>query len=194
MQKLNTKKFTTSKHFGTPNLFGANRSKYLNLLKSLQISLFRSNLCQSNNSNKFPDGYIIELTKEEKQEVIKKFDHLSKLKYSPHLPKVFTEKGLYMIATIIKSDVATDTTLNIIETFEKVKELSRNINSIMKTSNETKQQKLANKSNQILEDIIDIEPDVLEDDEDGEIIETTTKFEFNLGFAKVSRSVKKVKK
>ena len=99
-----------------------------------------------------------------------------------------------MIATIIKSDVATDTTLNIIETFEKVKELSRNINGIMKTTNETKQQKLANKSNQILEDIIDIEPDVLEDDEDGEIIETTTKFEFNLGFAKVSRSVKKVKK
>lgn len=34
----------------------------------------------------------------------------------------------------------------------------------------------------------------VEDDEDGEIIETTTKFEFNLGFAKVSRSVKKVKK
>lgn len=41
------------------------------------------------------------LTKEEKLEVIKKFDHLSKLQYSPHLPKVFTEKGLYMLATII---------------------------------------------------------------------------------------------
>lgn len=37
-------------------------------------------------------------------------------------------------------------------------------------------------------------PYILEDDEDGEVIETTTKFEFNLGFAKVSRSVKKVKK
>jgi hypothetical protein len=34
----------------------------------------------------------------------------------------------------------------------------------------------------------------LVDDEDGELIETTTKFEFNLGFAKVSRSVKKIKK
>ena len=44
-----------------------------------------------------------------------------------------------------------------------------------------------------LEDkLIDIEEDVL-DDEDGEMIEATTKFEFNLGFAKVSRSVKKVK-
>ena len=42
--------------------------------------------------------------------------------------------------------------------------------------------------------IIGIEPDILEDDEDGEVVETTTKFEFNLGFAKVSRSVKKIKK
>ena len=152
------------------------------------------NQAVANNSDKFPDGYIIELTKEEKQEVIKKFDHLSQLKYSPHLPKVFTEKGLYMLATIIKSEVATQTTIEIIETFARVKELSRNINSIMKTTDEKIQKELAQKSNKILEDIIEIEPDVLEDDEDGEIIETTTKFEFNLGFAKVSRSIKKVKK
>ena len=35
---------------------------------------------------------------------------------------------------------------------------------------------------------------ILEDDEDGKVIETTTKFEFNLGFAKVSKSIKKIKK
>ena len=70
----------------------------------------------------------------------------------------------------------------IIETFAKVKELSRNINSIMKTTNEEAQKELAEKSNRILEEIIDIEHDILEDDEDGEVIETTTKFEFNLGF------------
>ncbi|PLY14349.1 MAG: DNA-binding protein [Sulfurimonas sp.] len=143
------------------------------------------NQAVSNNPDKFPDEYIIELTKEEKLEVIKNFDHLSKLKYSQHLPKVFTEKGLYMLATIIKSEIATETTLNIIETFAKVKELSRNINSIMKTEDEDKQKELANKSNKILEDIIEIEPAILADDEDGEIVETTTRFEFNLGFAKL---------
>jgi hypothetical protein len=152
------------------------------------------NQAVSNNPDKFPDGYIIELTKEEKLEVIKNFDHLSKLKYSPHLPKVFTEKGLYMLATIIKSEIATETTLNIIETFAKVKELSRNINAIMKTQDEAKQKELAQKSNKILEEIIEIEADILADDEDGEVVETTTKFEFNLGFAKVSRSIKKIKK
>ncbi|MCK9453827.1 MAG: ORF6N domain-containing protein [Sulfurimonas sp.] len=151
------------------------------------------NQAVSNNLEKFPSGYIIELTKEEKQEVVKNFDHLEKLKFSPHLPKVFTEKGLYMLATIIKSKIATQTTLDIIETFAKVKELSRNINSIMKTEDENIQKELAHKSNKILEEIIDIEPDILEDSKDGEVVETTTKFEFNLGFAKVSKSIKRVK-
>ena len=109
------------------------------------------------------------------------------------MPKAFTEKGLYMLATILKSEVATSATLTIIETFAKIKELSININAIMKTTDELVQQDLANKSNSILEEIIDIDEEILKDDEDGEIIETTTKFEFNLGFAKVSRSVKKLK-
>jgi len=160
-----------------------------------KVETKRINEAVKNNKAKFPnETYLIELTKDEKKYVVENFDHLTKLKYSPHNPKVFTEKGLYMLATILKSDVATTATLQIVETFSKIKELSRNINSIMKTTNEETQKELAQKSNQILEEIIDIEPDILEDDEDGEIIETTTKLEFNLGFTKVSRSVKKIKK
>ena len=97
-----------------------------------------------------------------------------------------------MLATILKGDKAVMTTISIIETFSKIKELSRNINSIVKTNDDAVQKELANKSNILLEDIIEVESDVL-DDKDGEIIETTTKFEFNLGFAKVSRSIKKLK-
>ena len=118
----------------------------------------------------------------------------SKKYFGGSLPYVFTEKGLYMVATMLKSEKATEATFSIIETFAKVKELSRNINAIMKTEDEEKQKELANKSNKILEDIIEIEPDILSDDEDGEVVETTTKFEFNLGFAKVTRSIKKIKK
>ena len=152
------------------------------------------NQAVSNNPDKFPKGYILELKDEEKIELIKNFDRFNKLKHSTVNPKVFTEKGLYMLATIIKSKVATQTTIKIIETFAKVKELSRNINDIMKTDDENIQKNLASKSNKILEDIIEIEDEILSNDEDGEVIETTTKFEFNLGFAKVSRSIKKIKK
>jgi phage regulator Rha-like protein len=151
------------------------------------------NKAVKNNPDKFPSGYVIELTKDELETLRWKFS-TAKFNMTRVLPKVFTEKGLYMLATIIKSAVATQTTLSIIETFAKVKELSRNINSIMKTEDEEKQKELASKSNKILEDIIEIEPDILSDDEDGEVVETTTKFEFNLGFAKISRSIKKIKK
>ena len=160
-----------------------------------KVETKRVNEAVKNNKDKFPnETYIIELNKDEKKYVVENFDHLSKLKYSPNNPKVFTEKGLYMLATILKSEVATQATLQIVETFAKIKELSRNINNIMKTTDENTQQDLAQKSNKILEEIIDISDDILDDGEDGEIIETQTKFEFNLGFAKVSRSVKKVKK
>ena len=60
-----------------------------------------------NNPDKFPSDYIFELTEAEKTEVVKKFDHLQKLKFSPYLPKAFTERGLYMLATILKSDSGT---------------------------------------------------------------------------------------
>ena len=39
--------------------------------------------------------------------------------------KVFTERGLYMLATILKGEQARDMTFAIIETFVKVRELKR---------------------------------------------------------------------
>jgi len=151
------------------------------------------NKAVKNNPSKFPEGYVFEVTKDEFEVLRRKFSttNFSKTRV---MPKAFTEKGLYMLATILKSNVATEATLQIIETFAKIKELSRNINAIMKTSDEETQKELAQRSNRILEEIIDIDDDVLENDEEGEVIEITTKFEFNLGFAKVSRSVKKLKK
>ena len=49
------------------------------------------NMAVKNNPEKFPDGYIIEITKEEKDELVKKFHRFEKLKHSTVNPKVFTE-------------------------------------------------------------------------------------------------------
>ncbi len=91
------------------------------------------NQAVSRNTEKFPNGYILELTKEEKIEVVTNCDHLNHLKYSPNLPKAFTEKGLYMLATILKSTQATETTISIIGTFAKVREISKTIKAIPST-------------------------------------------------------------
>lgn len=146
------------------------------------------------NIDKFPVEYAVQLSETDLDIMVSQNVTPSKQQFGGSLPYVFTEKGLYMVATILKSKKAAEATFTIIETFSKVKELSRNINAIMKTEDTERQKELAQKSNKILEDIIEIEPDVLSDEEDGEIVETTTKFEFNLGFAKVSRSIKKIKK
>jgi len=45
----------------------------------------------------------------EKTELVKIFDQFNKLKHSTAIPKAFTEKGLYMLATILKSQKATQT-------------------------------------------------------------------------------------
>ncbi len=146
------------------------------------------------NIEKFPKDYAYQLTDEDVNIMGSQNVTPSKQYFGGTNPWVFTEKGLYMVATILKSKNAFNATFTIIETFAKIKKLSRNINAIVQTTDKNLQQQLAQQANKILEDIIEIEPDILADEEDGEVIETTTKFEFNLGFAKVSRSIKKIKK
>lgn len=44
----------------------------------------------------------IELSKPEKNELVENFPRFKKLKHSTVNPNAFTEKGLYMLATILK--------------------------------------------------------------------------------------------
>jgi hypothetical protein len=57
------------------------------------------NQAVKNNPQKFPNGYILSVQTAEKQEVVKNFDHLQHLRFSPQQPKAFTERGLYMLTT-----------------------------------------------------------------------------------------------
>jgi hypothetical protein len=149
------------------------------------------NKAVKNNPDKFPSGHIVQLNRKQKKDVVENFHHLSNLKYSPHLPKAFTEKGLYMLATIIKSEVATDATIQIIETFAKFRELNKNINAIINTNDEKEQKSLAQKSNEIFEDIMDI---VFEEDKNSNnVIEEETRVELNLGIYKRTKTTKRKK-
>ena len=104
-----------------------------------------------NNLKKFPKGYIIELTKNEKNELVENFHRFNRLKHSTVNPKIFTDKGLYMLATILKGEVATQTTIKIIETFANVRQLSRNLNAIDEDQTKEEQRALVMKSNELLE-------------------------------------------
>lgn len=90
----------------------------------------RINEAVSNNPEKFPDGYILELSKNEKNELVENFDRFNRQKHSTAIPKAFTEKGLYMLATILKSPKAVETTIAIVEAYAKLKELARVITEV----------------------------------------------------------------
>ena len=148
------------------------------------VETMRINEAVKNNPEKFPEGYIIELSKEEKQEVIEIFDNL-KIKFSPVLPKAFTEKGLYMLATILKSEKATQTTIEIVETFAKIRELARSVSQLHETADEPTQKSLMRKNGELIADILG---------DNLEVTDAETTFEVNLAVMKFKRTVKQKKK
>ncbi len=147
------------------------------------VNTMRINEAVRNNPDKFPTGYIIELTKDEKNEVIENFDN-PKLKFSPVLPKAFTEKGLYMLATILKSPMATQTTIAVVETFAKIKELSRTVSRISESDDEQEQKGLIRHGGDILSDLLYQEVPVSD---------TETSIELNFAVLKLKHTVKRKK-
>lgn len=108
-----------------------------------------------NNPQKFPYGYVFILDKYEKEEVVKNFDHLNKLKFSKVQPTAFTERGLYMLATILKSEHAASTTISIIDTFVQVRELARTMEALQVVDDGGQQQKgLLQKTGDLLANVI----------------------------------------
>ena len=108
-----------------------------------------------NNPEKFPDGYLFPLTDNEKEEVIKIFDNPDSIRFSPVNPTAFTERGLYMLATILKSKRAVQTTIAIIDTFAQVREMARTMEALQKVTNDReKQASLLHRSGELMGEII----------------------------------------
>jgi hypothetical protein len=87
----------------------------------------RINEAVRNNQDKFMDDFYFELTNNEFENLRSKFStaNFSKTRTNP---KVFTEQGIYMLATILKSKVASEVTVYIIKTFANMRKLiSQNI-------------------------------------------------------------------
>ena len=88
------------------------------------------------NREKFPEGFILELNNKESEVLRSQIVTLEQGKghYSKYNFKAFTEKGLYMLATILKSKQAVKTTIAIIETFTMMRNLAQNIEELQDVS------------------------------------------------------------
>ena len=141
----------------------------------------RINEAVKNNLDKFPEDYMFELQQGELDLLRSKFSS-AKLSKTRVMPKAFTEKGLYMIATILKSRQATAATFAIIEAFSKIRELSRNIKTLSIIQDKADQKSLMQKSGELITEIFD---------EDLQIKDTETSVELNFAVLKFKHTVKK---
>lgn len=75
------------------------------------------------NGQRFPEDFLIKLTKSEKQELVTNCDRFSTLKHSSVLPFAFTENGISMLSSVLNCERAIQVNIQIMRTFTKMREL-----------------------------------------------------------------------
>ena len=91
-----------------------------------------------------------------------------------------------MLATILKSPITTQTTIAIVETFTKLRELTEVIRQLPEVLDESAQEALMARGGEIFSEIID---ETIMD-----VIGNETSFELNLGAVKVKHTIKREKR
>jgi len=148
----------------------------------------RINEAIRNNPDKFPKGYVIETTKDELSALRSKISTLEtngRGEYTKYPPKAFTERGLYMLATILKSQQATAVTIQIIETFATIREAGRAMHEMAISVNQSIKKKWGEKASTLVGDILHNSLPV-------ETVET--EISFNFAVVKVKQTVTRGKR
>ena len=148
------------------------------------------NQAVKNNPEKFPAGYVAELTAQEVEILRSKILTLDakpgKGHYSKHGYKVFTERGLYMLATILKGERAVRATLAIVETYAQVRAMVRDMEALQSLKDGSVEQ--ASKLTQAGHKLASLIGDNLSTDS------TKTTIELNLAVLKITHEVTRTKK
>ena len=145
----------------------------------------RVNEAVSNNPDKFPPLYMFELDVSELQNLRTKISSTNVSFMNRKTTKVFTERGLYMLATVLRGDRAREVTFAIIETFYKVRSLKRELLELHSEPDKEVQNQKMKHFGEVLSDIV--MPDM-------ETSETESSLEINFIIGKLKHSVKKVRK
>ena len=144
----------------------------------------RINEAVRNNPDKFPNDYMFEITEEELNILRSKFSTAKVSTKSRYLPKAFTEKGLYMLATILRSKKSIEVTFAIIETFVKVRNIKQELIGLHRENDKDKQNEKMNRLGELLSDIV--MPDL-------QTSETESVLELNFVIGKIKHTVKRIK-
>ena len=105
------------------------------------------------NKERFPDDFMFELSKQEKDELVANCDRLAALKHSSVNPMVFTEQGVAMLSSVLRSDRAIQMNIEIMRAFARYRGILRENEELRKQI--ASLDKKLNKAFQFLLDKID---------------------------------------
>lgn len=86
-----------------------------------QVQTKRLNEQVKRNLGRFPEEFCFRLSNEEKNELVANCDRFEKLKHSTSNPYAFTEQGIAMLAVVLKSDVAVEVSVKIMNSFVEMR-------------------------------------------------------------------------
>lgn len=75
------------------------------------------------NSERFPDDFMIELTKEEEDSLRCQFGTLKRGEHIKYLPYAFTEQGVAMLSSVLSSAKAIQVNIQIIRIFTRIRQM-----------------------------------------------------------------------
>ncbi len=74
-----------------------------------------------NNKNRFPEDFMFQMTREEVNDLRSKFPTANINPKSRYLPHVFTEQGIYMLATVLSGEIAEKQSIFIMRAFREMR-------------------------------------------------------------------------
>ena len=103
------------------------------LAELYQVDTRRLNEQVKRNSDRFPDDFMFQLTKEELENWMSQIATSNKeIMGLRKMPYAFTEEGVYMLSSVLRSPVASQTSIAIVRTFTKLREFSLHYNALAK--------------------------------------------------------------
>lgn len=78
------------------------------------------------NIERFPEHFRFRLNENEKNELVANCDQFDSLKYSTSLPYAFTEQGVSMLSAVLRSKIAIEVSIKIIDSFIAMRKIIAN--------------------------------------------------------------------
>ncbi len=88
------------------------------------------------NKDRFPENFMFQLVKTERDEVVTNCDHLSDLRFSYQMPYAFTEHGVAMLSSVLKSKRAIQVNIQIMNTFVQLRRMLADNKALAQRLNE----------------------------------------------------------